>query len=131
MGVNITGQAALLQELERRFGKEGLKSLTDDALKAGAKVFNRELERELETFRDTGATVEEVTNAMPETIGDVRLLRVHWKGPAGRYRIVHLNEWGTVKNPNPPGKGAIARALKNSKNEYRAAVKRSLQEALQ
>lgn len=131
MGVNISGQPALLRELERILGKEGFQLLADKALKEGAKVFNRKLEQQLETFRDTGATVEEVTNAKPETIGDVRLLRVHWKGPAGRYRIVHLNEWGTVKNPNPPGKGAIARALKNAKNEYRAAVKRSLEEGLQ
>lgn len=131
MGVNISGQPALLRELERILGKEGLKLLTDDALKAGAKVFNRELDIQLETFRDTGETIEEVTNAAPETVGDVRVLRVHWKGPFGRYRIVHLNEWGTVTNPNPRGKGAIARALKNSAKEYRAAVKRSLQEGLQ
>ena len=44
MGVNISGQPALLRELERILGKEGLKLLTDDALKAGAKVFNRELD---------------------------------------------------------------------------------------
>lgn len=130
MGVAISGMAELARELERRFGQERAQQIGDEALLAGARVFVQELEQQLETFRDTGATVREVTIAQPATIGGIRVVRVHWKGPDGRYRIVHLNEWGTVKNPNPKGKGAIARALKNSKKEYRAAVKRALEEGL-
>ncbi|SFP80980.1 hypothetical protein SAMN05421839_1771, partial [Halolactibacillus halophilus] len=53
-----------------------------------------------------------------------------WKGPNGRYRIIHLNEWGTINNPNPAGKGAIARALKNSEKAYRDAVRKALKGGL-
>jgi Bacteriophage HK97-gp10, putative tail-component len=130
MGVAIKGQKKLVQELEKRLGKEAFRRLSDNALKAGADIFVQELKQQLETFRDTGETIDEVTIADPETIGGVRVLRVHWKGPMGRYRVVHLNEWGTVKNPNPRGKGAIARALKNSEKAYRAALKKSLQEEI-
>ena len=104
--------------------------MSDEALRAGAPVFTKELNTQLETFRDTGGTVEDVTLTEPTDILGVRVLKVHWNGPHGRYRVVHLNEWGTVKNPNPRGKGAIARALKNSQKEYRSAIKRAIERGI-
>jgi hypothetical protein len=130
MGVRISGESQLLKQLERRFGDQAAKRISDKALKAGAVVFVQELKRQLATFRDTGATIEEVTVSEPMTEAGVRVVKIHWRGPDGRYRIIHLNEWGTVKNPNPRGKGAIARALKNSEREYRAAVKRAIEEGI-
>jgi hypothetical protein len=130
VGVKISGESQLLKQLERRFGDLAARRISDEALKAGANVFVQELRRQLATFRDTGATVEEVTISEPMTEAGVRVVKIHWKGPEGRYRIIHLNEWGTVKNPNPRGKGAIARALKNSEREYRAAVKRAIEEGI-
>lgn len=130
MGVKVTGQKKLMQKLEEKLGERAVKQMSDEALKAGAPVFKRELITQLETFRDTGGTIEDVTLADPTDVSGVRVLKIHWSGPHGRYRVVHLNEWGTVKNPNPRGKGAIARSLKNSQKEYRAAIKRSLEEGL-
>lgn len=130
MGVKIKGQKKLIQKLEEKFGEQAARRLSDEALKAGAPVFKKELDTQLETFRDTGGTIEDVTISEPTDVAGVRLLKVHWNGPHGRYRVVHLNEWGTVKNPNPRGKGAIARALKNSQREYRAAVKRAIEEGI-
>ena len=130
MGVKIKGVNKLISQLEEKYGEQNARRISDKALKAGAEVFVRELKQELETFRDKGGTVEELTIGDPEDIGGVRVVKVHWKGPRGRYRIIHLNEWGTVKNPNPRGKGAIARALKNSEKAYRAAIKRAVQEGI-
>ena len=130
MGVKIKGQKKLIQKLEEKFGEQAARRMSDEALKAGAPVFKKELDTQLETFRDTGGTIEDVTISEPTDVAGVRVLKIHWTGPHGRYRIVHLNEWGTVKNPNPRGKGAIARALKNSQRDYRAAVKRAIERGI-
>ena len=43
-----------------------------------------------------------------------------------RYAIIHLNEWGTVKNPTPRGKGAIARTMFTTEKPYREIIKQSM-----
>ena len=126
MKAEIKGQKQLMADLERRLGPTVMKNKVDAAITAGAKVFVKELKRQFQAFRDTGASIDEITISEPFWMDGVRTVRVHWKGPKNRYRIIHLNEWGTVKNPNPRGKGAIARALKKSEKAYRDAIRRSL-----
>ena len=130
MSVDIKGQKELLNEIEKRFGKKRMQEISDEALLNGAEVFVKELKKQFEQFKDTGASLEEITIADPATIGGVRTVRVHWKGPKERYRIIHLNEFGTVKNPNPRGKGAIARALRESEKAYREAIEQSIREGM-
>ena len=130
MGVTIRGEMELLRELERRLGERAATRISDQALKAGAALFVQELRTQLATFRDKGFTVEEVTISEPMFVGNTRVIKVHWRGPHGRYRIIHLNENGTVKNPNPPGKGKIRRALRNSEDLYRMAIKRAIEEGI-
>ena len=126
MSVSIKGEKKLLAELEKRLGTARMNQVSDRALRAGAEVFVEELKSQFESFRATGASIKEITISEPMTIKGARTIKVHWKGPKGRYRIIHLNEWGTVKNPNPRGKGAVARALRNAENAYRNAIKQSL-----
>lgn len=126
MGVDITGQKKLERQLEQKLGKRATVRISDRALKAGAKIFEKELRAQLETFKDTGATVEEMTLTEPYDLQGERTITVHWKGPENRFRIIHLNEFGTVNNPNPKGKGAIARALRNAEKGYRAAIKKEV-----
>lgn len=126
MSVEITGLNELLRELERRFGAANMERLNDRALLKGADVLVPELKRNFERFKDEGYSIEEVTIGEPKTVVRKRRVSVHWKGPHSRYRIIHLNEWGTVKNPNPRGKGAIARSIRNSENAYRNAIRETL-----
>lgn len=130
MSVEVKGLSTLLNELEKRYGQKNMQRISDKALIDGAKVFVRELENQFRSFKDTGASIEEITISDPMTIGGVRTVKVHWRGPKDRYRIIHLNEWGTVKNPNPKGKGAIARALRNAEDAYRNAIKEALRRGL-
>lgn len=130
MSMNITGLNSLIRDLEQRFGETTAQRISDRALKEGAKVFVRELKRQFETFKDTGASIEEITVSEPMTVRGNRVVKVHWRGPKGRYRIIHLNEFGTVKNPNPRGKGAIARALRNAENEYRNAIRQAIERGI-
>lgn len=130
MSVKVTGQKQLLAELEKRIGKAKMQQVSDSALKAGAGVFVKELRSQFQTFKDTGASIDEITISEPTTIAGARTVKVYWRGPKGRYRIIHLNEWGTVKNPRPKGKGAIATALRNAESEYRKAIKQAIERGI-
>jgi len=128
MSVKLTGEKKLLADIEKHIGKLKVQQLSDMALKKGAQVFVRELKSQFESFKDTGATIDEITISEPMWVNGSRTIKIHWKGPKDRYRIIHLNEFGTVKNPNPKGKGAIARAMRNAEKEYRDTIKRVIKE---
>ena len=130
MSVKITGLNQLIKELEQRLGKQAMQRISDEALKKGAEVFVKELKSQFESFKDTGASIDEITISEPMWEAGVRTVKVHWKGPKDRYRIIHLNEFGTVQNPNPRGKGAIARALRNAERKYRQVVKEAIERGI-
>lgn len=131
-GVEITGMDELMAKLDAKFGKESMERISDEALLKGAQVFVDELKASIGTAGKyaKGWTVEDTSISEPETIGGVRTVKVHWNGPHGRYRIVHLNEYGTVHNPNPPRKGAIARAMRNAERAYRETIKQAILEGI-
>ena len=58
------------------------------------------------------------------------MIKVYWEGPQHRRSIIHINEWGSVINPNPRGKGAIARTMRITKEPYRQIVKNDLEGGL-
>ncbi|MFD9629012.1 hypothetical protein [Peribacillus muralis] len=130
MSVKIHGVKAVMAELEKRLGKAKAQQLSDKALKQGAQVFIKELKSQFHSFKDTGASIEEMTISEPMWVAGVRTINIHWRGPKDRYRIIHLNEFGTVQNPSPRGKGAIARAMRNAESAYRSAIKKAIREGL-
>ncbi|MFD2628787.1 hypothetical protein [Oceanobacillus kapialis] len=130
MSVKIKGLKKLQNELEKKLGQQAMQRISDKALMDAANEFVKVLKQEFESFKATGASIDEITITGPLWENGVRTIKVHWRGPDGRYRIIHLNEWGTINNPSPRGKGAVARALKNSEKAYRDAVKKSLQGGL-
>lgn len=130
MSVKVTGLNKLLGDLEKHLGEKAIEKITDRALLEGAKVFVAELKRQFETFKDDGYSIEEITIAGPVWENGKRIVKIHWRGPHGRYRIIHLNEWGTIQNPNPRGKGKVAIAMKNSEKAYIKAVKKAIESGL-
>lgn len=130
MSVTINGLSELLSRVESQLGVQAVTRISDKALKDASLVFKAALLAQLSTFQDTGATVDEVTLTDPYTKDGARTIKVHWKGPKNRYRVIHLNEFGTVKNPNPRGKGAIARALQMSEAAYKRAVEESVRRSI-
>ena len=127
MTVKLKGLKEIEQALERKYGKQKMKKITDKALIAGGQVIIKEIQGNFQSFKDTGASIDEVTLSRPYSFKGVRTIKVHWKGPKDRYRIIHLNEFGTIKNPNPDGKGAIDRALRSGRDTYFKIVKRELE----
>lgn len=134
MGVKVTGMEKTLGDIKNRLGKGAIQLISDKALRAGAEVFVKVLIREFQSVKDKryakGYTVEEITISEPMWVDGVRTIKVHWRGPHDRFRLIHLNEWGTIQNPNPPRKGVIARALKNAENAYRNAIKQAIERGL-
>lgn len=136
MAVKVHGVNTLLNELEAKFGQSKMESIVDDALTDGALVFGMELRRQLKTFSDgtgysKGYTLDELTIDAPSPSGTgSRSVMIYWRGSHSRYRIIHLNEWGTIKNPNPRGKGKIAKAMKLSQRSYSKALRDSIRRNL-
>lgn len=124
--ITVDGVDELNDELEKRFGQESLTRVVDVALTSGAKVIKKELEKNFETFKDTGASKDEITISKPMTLNGIRSILIHWSGPKKRYSIIHLNEFGTIKNPSPRGKGAVERAIRSGQDEYFRVIKREL-----
>lgn len=132
MSIKITGMNELLAELDRRFGKENMDRISNAALLKGAELFVKVLNSSIGTSGKyaKGWTVADTSIEGPVYIGGVKTVKVHWNGPHGRHRIIHLNEWGTVKMPNPPRKGAIARAMREAENAYRETIKQAVLEGI-
>lgn len=130
MAVKITGLQSLQDELAERYGKAKMQEITDRALLEGAEVIKKELEQNFESFRDTGASIDEITISRAIAGRNGRRREIHWVGPKDRYRLIHINEWGTIKNPNPAGKGKVAASLEGGKKAYRLAVKKVLESEL-
>ena len=134
MKAELRGLPELEKELNRRFGKSKMQRVSDDALYRGAQVYVKAIKREMSSRPDKGYAKgwsnEDITISEPMWIGGARTVKIHWNGPHGRYRIIHLNEFGTVNNPNPPRKGAIAKALRAGEAEYKAVIRNALEGAL-
>ena len=134
MKAELRGLPELEKELNRRFGKAKMQRVSDDALYRGAQVYVKAIKREMSSRPNKGYAKgwsnEDITISEPMWIGGARTVKIHWNGPHGRHRIIHLNEFGTVNNPNPPRKGAIAVALRAAESEYKAVIKSALEGAM-
>lgn len=128
MSVEVKGVHQMLREIGEQYGETKMLRAQDKALNKGAKYFVSVLKANFEAFRDTGASIAEVTVTDPYYIhGDTRMVKVHWHGSMNRYAIIHLNEWGSIKNPSPRGKGAIARTMFMTEKPYKQIIKESLE----
>jgi hypothetical protein len=131
MPAEIKGMPELIKKLEKKYGQQAIRRVSDDALREGAKVFMKELKEQLATFKDLGYEYDEVVADEPATNAEGnRYVKIHWEGPHDRWRLIHLNENGTVQNPDPRGKGKIAAALINSEKAYHNAIRDALKRGL-
>lgn len=133
MSVIITGIDAIQKNLQRQMSEIALGRVQTSALKAGAAEVAVELSNELSKFKDTGATVDEITIGKVTTHHGFKHILVGWNGPKERYRIVHLNEFGynrDGKKVKPRAYGAVRRSLENSKVAFYNAIEDELRKNL-
>lgn len=129
MGVNITGVQNMMVEIEQRIGKEIAENRARKGMQEGGKIVYKNMQQSMMSFRDTGATLDEMKISNVETTTGTLKLYIYWKGPKDRFRIIHLNEKGYTRNGKrytPRGHGAIARALRQSQTAYFRAVEKEL-----
>jgi len=135
----LKGFDEMMDQLEKRFGPEAMKRLSEEALEEGLKAFEPILEEEMKKFSSpnsskyaTGASVEEISHTTVERRGRTVRVFVYWKGSKQRYRLIHLNEngytrEGKVYKNKLKGYGAIARAMAKGESIYYQKVKEVLQ----
>ncbi|EAF3541671.1 hypothetical protein E5H15_02435 [Listeria monocytogenes] len=129
MSVEVTGVEELERQLVSLFGRENLPQLVDPALIAGATLVAKTLKSEFVQFKDTGASIDEINIEKPSYDKGVRSIKIDWKGPKDRYKIIHLNEYGYTRNGKkitPSGTGSIARTLRISERAYRQIVQKKI-----
>lgn len=134
MSVKITGTNELIVELEEKLGRSAMEAIAKQAIGEGAEIVKKEINSSIAAAGNKGYakgwTVADTTIDPVEIVGGIAKGKIHWAGSHGRHRIIHFNEWGTVKNPNPPRKGAIARAMRTSKEPYKQKIKTVIESGL-
>lgn len=130
MTISVKGDKEIIAYLEKKFGKSATKRITDFALTKGGQKVVQIIKRDMGSFKDTGESVSETSLSKPITIGGVRTVKIHWRGPKQRYRIIHLNEYGhydrSGKWVNTAGKGVIERAMREGRETYFRTVKEEI-----
>ena len=130
MTVTVKGDKEIIAYLEKKYGKSATKRITDFALTKGGQKVAEIIKNNMKSFKDTGESVEETTVSKPMTINGVRTVKIHWRGPKQRYRIIHLNEYGHFdragKWVNTAGKGVIENAMREGRETYFRTVKEEM-----
>ncbi|PCF86393.1 hypothetical protein [Staphylococcus intermedius] len=131
MSVEVKGVDKLVKQLERKFGSNKMREIEDVALNEGADVVVKGLKKNFESFKDTGASINEIVKTKPYSTNSryARSIMIKWEGPMNRKNIIHLNEHGYTrdgKNYTPKGFGVIAKTLTASKAPYRKVIIREL-----
>lgn len=131
--VEFQGVTETIQALEKKLGTNKIRKVTRDAIDEGASDVEEQLKWALLTFKDTGATVDEVVRSLASYKNYNAEAEIGWNGPKQRYRLIHLNEWGYTRNGRqikPRGFGVITKSLKSSEKLYLNAVARELRKKL-
>ena len=131
--VEFKGVPETIQALEKKLGTKKIRKVTRDAIDEGASDVEEQLKWALLTFKDTGATVDEVVRSLASYKNYNAEAEIGWNGPKQRYRLIHLNEWGYTRNGRqikPRGFGVITKSLKSSEKIYLNAVARELRNKL-
>jgi len=130
MTIKMKGDKEIIAYLEKNYGKSATKRITDFALTKGGQKVVQIIKNNMKSFKDTGESVEETTVSKPMTINGVRTVKIHWRGPKQRYRIIHLNEYGhydrSGKWVNTAGKGVIENAMREGRETYFKTVKEEM-----
>ena len=130
MTVTVKGDKEIIAYLEKKYGRAATKRITDFALTKGGQKVVQIIKNNMKSFKDTGESVEETTVSKPMTINGVRTVKIHWRGPKQRYRIIHLNEYGHFdragKWVNTAGKGVIENAMREGRETYFRTVKEEI-----
>ncbi|WP_239255420.1 HK97 gp10 family phage protein [Listeria ilorinensis] len=133
MPVTFTGTDDIIREMEKRYSPAKVKKAARTALIEGAEVVEKAMQASFNSFADTGASRDEIVFSLPRSIGGVLRIRLGWRGPKDRWRLIHLNENGYTRDGRrvtPRGYGTIRRTVAAVSPAFIAAVQESLRKQM-
>lgn len=133
MSFDIKGLEQLQKAITNAYSGPAAKRIKKDALNAGGDVVVEQLKKNFASFKDTGYSQDEIMRTDARTRSDVEELKIGWNGDHGRWRIVHLNEFGYTKmgkQYTPKGFGVIQKTLDQTKDDYLRTVAGKMREKL-
>ena len=133
MTVEIRGLEEVLAAMEERLGTRKRTAVINNALKVASPIVETAVKTAVATYRDSGATFNEVVATAPKKFQGIQKVRIGWNGPMARYALVHLNEFGYTRygrRYSPAGMGKIQGAIDSSRLPYKWVVQIELRKGL-
>lgn len=135
MTVNIRGMDEVLANMEKKLGTRAVTKYSNSALNVAGRYMAVKLKAAVSSYRDTGATVNEIVAGKPKLKGGVRTIQIGWDGSGSkqRYRLVHLNEFGYTRfgrSYSPRGFGKVQNAYDSSKTAMKELERHELEKLL-
>lgn len=135
MSGTITGVNEVLAKLESKFSTARVTKIEKQALRVAGRYMASNLRHAVASYKDTGATMREVTYSTPRRRGGKVNLKVGWKGDGSnqRWRLVHLNEFGYTRNGitySPRGLGVVQKTYDSTKEPAKQLEIRELKKVL-
>lgn len=132
-GFKVTGMEDIQKALLEACSGAKAKRVRKEALNSGADVIVEQMKANFDPFKDTGYSRDEIMRTDARTKNDIEELKIGWNGEHGRWRLVHLNEFGYTKmgkQYTPRGFGAIAKSLTEAQPGFEQEVTRRMREGL-
>lgn len=133
MSFEIRGLEELQKAINEAYSGTKAKQIRKTALNAGGDVVVDRLKRNFEAFKETGYSQDEIMRTNAKTKNDIEELEVGWGGEHGRWRLIHLNEFGYTRNGKqytPRGFGVIAKTVEETKKEYLDTITEEMRKRL-
>jgi hypothetical protein len=133
MSVKIKGMDAIQRELGKKLGISKMNKITTAAIKKGGEHMQKEMKVAFNEWADTGASRDEIVISNPRYSQGVKRIKLGWQGSKGRWRLIHLNEFGYTKmgrKMTPAGIGTLRRVVKEQEQAYQKIVAEELRRHL-
>lgn len=133
MSVELKGLEELQKAITDSYSGTKAKQIRKQAINAGGDRMVEQLKKNFDVFKDTGYSEEEIIRTDARTKGNVEELKIGWNGPHGRWRLIHLNEFGYTrkgKQYTPKGFGVIQKTVEQTKEEYLQTVEAEMRKRL-
>lgn len=120
MSVEIKGMNEVLAKLDQQLGPRKVNAYSKEALTIMGRFLAVQIKSAVASYKDTGATVQEIIVSTPRKKDGTFTVKVGWDGMGSRqrWRLVHLNEFGYTRagrTYRPRGIGKIQKAYDQNK----------------
>lgn len=120
MSVEIKGMDEVLAKLDQQLGTRKVNAYSKEALTIMGRFLAIQIKNAVASYRDTGATVQEIVVSTPRKKDGTLTVKIGWDGMGSRqrWRLVHLNEFGYTRSGRtyrPRGIGKIQKAYDSNK----------------